>query len=114
VFTFIYNVGKRDPVFMKGKKIETVCGYSCSDCTHHESECSGCGKTKGAPFWTAYVDVKHCPVYDCCVTGKKLAHCGKCPELICERFTRFKDPNRTEEESAACLGAMEKELRSRP
>jgi hypothetical protein len=98
---------------MAKKKIETVCGYSCSDCDHHGKECPGCGKTKGKPFWTAFVGAACCPVYDCCVNDRKLPHCGKCPELICERFTRFKNPESTEEEAQAALLKMEQVLRAR-
>ena len=98
---------------MATKKIETVCGYSCSGCDHHTKECPGCEKTKGKPFWTAYAGVECCPVYDCCVNEKKLPHCGKCPDLVCERFTRFKDPGMSEEEAAAALLQMEHELRAR-
>jgi hypothetical protein len=74
---------------------------------------SGCTKTKGKPFWTAYVQIETCPIYDSCVNNRKLAHCGKCPDLVCERFTRFKDPGMSEEEVVADLAAMEKELRER-
>jgi len=95
------------------KKIETVCGYSCSTCDHHGNECQGCGKTMGKPFWTAFAGVECCPVYDCCANEKKLPHCGKCAELVCERFTRFRDPGMTDEEAAASLAAMERELRAR-
>jgi len=68
---------------------------------------------EGEPFWTAYAGVECCPVYDCCVNERKLPHCGKCPELMCERFTRFKDPNRSEEETKVVLLQMEQELRAR-
>ncbi|NMB77674.1 MAG: DUF3795 domain-containing protein [Methanomicrobiales archaeon] len=95
------------------KKIETVCGYSCSDCDHYTKECPGCKQTKGTPFWTAFVNASQCPVYECCTTIKSLPHCGKCPDLFCERFSRYKNPEITEEEAAASLAAMEKELRSR-
>jgi hypothetical protein len=95
------------------KKIETVCGYSCSGCDHLGNECQGCGITKGKPFWTAYASVECCPVYDCCVNERKLPHCGKCPELMCERFSRFKDPDRNEEQTLSVLRLMEKELRAR-
>lgn len=98
---------------MAPKKIQTVCGYSCSDCEHHKKECPGCAKTKGKPFWTAYVQIETCPVYDCCANDRKLKHCGKCPELVCERFTRFKNPDVSDEEAAAGIAAMERELRSR-
>jgi hypothetical protein len=99
---------------MAPKKIETVCGYPCSDCPHLEKECPGCPKTKGKPFWTAFVGIDQCAIYNCCTNDKKLPHCGKCPDLMCERFNRLKeDPNMNETEVAACLAAMEKELRSR-
>ena len=54
-----------------------------------------------------------CPVYGCCVNERKLPYCGKCPELMCERFTRFRDPNRSEEETRTGLLQMEQELRAR-
>jgi hypothetical protein len=98
---------------MTTKKIETVCGFSCSDCDHHKKECPGCEKTRGKPFWTAFVNIDQCPIYECCTTMKKLPHCGKCPELVCERFTRFKNPEMTDEQAAAALATAEKELRSR-
>ena len=101
------------PVSMAKKKIETVCGYSCSRCDHHRKECPGCGATKGKPFWTAYAGVECCPVYDCCVNERKLPHCGKCPELMCERFSRFKNPEVSDEIQAGHLTAMEQELRAR-
>jgi hypothetical protein len=93
------------------RKIETVCGHSCSDCGHHGKECPGCGMTGGRPFWTAFVETDCCPVYDCCVTERKLPHCGRCPELMCERFTRFRDPDMGDEQAEQVLGAMERELR---
>ncbi len=98
---------------MEKKKIETVCGYSCSGCDHHGNECPGCEATKGKPFWTVYAGVECCPVYDCCVNEKRLPHCGKCPDLVCERFTRFKDPGMSDEEATAALLRMEQELRAR-
>jgi hypothetical protein len=98
---------------MAKKKIGTVCGYSCSGCDHHGNECPGCEATKGKPFWTAYASVECCPVYDCCVNEQTLPHCGRCPDLLCERFTRFKDPDMSEEQAQAVLIRMEQELRGR-
>ena len=95
------------------KKIETVCGYSCSGCDPHTKECPGCEATMGKPFWTAYAGIEQCLVYACCTTERKLPHCGKCPDLMCERFTRFKDPDMSEAEVVAGLTAMEQELRAR-
>lgn len=99
---------------MEKKKIQTVCGYSCSGCDHYTNQCPGCEATKGKPFWTAYAGIDQCQIYACCITERKLPHCGKCPELMCERFNRFKeDPSLNEAEATACLAAMEKELRAR-
>jgi hypothetical protein len=98
---------------MAPKKIQTVCGYSCSDCEHHTNECPGCAKTKGRAFWTAYVGIDQCAIFQCCTTEKKLPHCGKCPDLLCERFTRYRQPGMSDEQVAAGLAAMEKELRAR-
>ena len=95
------------------KKIETVCGYSCSDCDHHGKECPGCEATTGKPFWSAYMGIDQCGIYRCCTMERNLPHCGKCPELMCEKFTRFRDPEMSDEESAACLAAMEGNLRAR-
>ena len=47
------------------------------------------------------------------ISERKLPHCGKCPDLMCERFTRFKDPDMSDAEAAACLTAMEQELQAR-
>ncbi|OPX71886.1 MAG: hypothetical protein A4E38_00838 [Methanoregulaceae archaeon PtaB.Bin108] len=98
---------------MQSKKIETVCGYSCSDCDHLDAECRGCNPLRGKPFWTQFVGIEKCPIFECCVEMRKLPHCGRCPDLICERFTRFKDPGMNDEEAKAGLLRMEKELRSR-
>jgi hypothetical protein len=98
---------------MAKKKIQTVCGYSCSDCDHHGKECPGCEKTKGKPFWNAFAGIDCCPIYDCCVNARGLLHCGKCPDLMCERFSRFKDPDMSEEQAQAVLVQMERELRAR-
>lgn len=98
---------------MAKKRIETVCGYSCSDCDHHGNECRGCESTQGKPFWTHFVEIDTCPIYDCCINDRMLPHCGKCPDLICERFTRFKDPGLSEDEAQAALRRMEQDLRAR-
>jgi len=99
---------------MAPRKIRTVCGYSCSDCEHYSMECPGCPKTKGKPFWTAYIGIDRCAIYDCCTHERKFPHCGKCPDLMCERYNRIRDtPGITEEQVQASLAAMEHELRSR-
>jgi predicted Fe-S protein YdhL (DUF1289 family) len=47
------------------------------------------------------------------VNKRKLPHCGKCPDLMCERFTWFKDPDMSDEQAQAVLRQMEQELRAR-
>ncbi len=99
---------------MAKKKIQTVCGYSCSDCDHFGNECRGCPETGGVPFWTAFVGIDRCAIFDCCTRERRLPHCGKCPEMLCSRFDRIRDtPGISEAEVNACLAAMEKELRAR-
>lgn len=99
---------------MAKKKIVTVCGYSCSDCDHTGKECPGCTKTGGKPFWTTYIGIDQCAIYDCCVNDRRFPHCGRCPDLMCERYNRIRDtPGISEAEATACLAAMEKELRGR-
>ncbi|MCX6696255.1 MAG: hypothetical protein NTV84_01580 [Methanoregula sp.] len=44
---------------------------------------------------------------------KSLSACPACPELMCERFTRFKNPEMSEEEQSVHLSAMERELLGR-
>ena len=63
--------------------IESRCGLLCSECAYREKmDCSGCvAITK--PFWG-----DACPVKACC-EGKKLDHCGSCPDCPCELLTRF-------------------------
>ncbi|MFA4877154.1 MAG: DUF3795 domain-containing protein [Methanoregula sp.] len=95
------------------KKIETVCGYSCTGCEYHKKECPGCEATKGKPFWTAFAGADACPVYSCCKTERHLPHCGKCPDLVCERFTRYRDPGMSDEQVKTGLAEMERELRGR-
>jgi hypothetical protein len=48
-----------------------------------------------------------------CLNERKLSHCGKCPDLMCERFSRFKDPDMIEEQAKAGLRQMELDLRAR-
>lgn len=54
-----------------------------------------------------------CPVYSCCTTERELPHCGHCPDLMCEGFTRFRDPDMSEEETQKVLAAMVQNLKTR-
>ncbi|MCR1842386.1 DUF3795 domain-containing protein [Murimonas intestini] len=57
---------------------ESRCGVCCDSCERKESvNCSGCLNME-KPFWGG-----ECSVKTCC-EGKKLNHCGECPEFPCE------------------------------
>ncbi|HVN74490.1 MAG TPA: DUF3795 domain-containing protein [Methanoregula sp.] len=94
------------------KRIMNVCGHSCTDCDHHGNECRGCRPTAGKPFWTTLMGADACPIYACCAVDRNLPHCGKCPELMCERFHRFRDPSMTDEQVAESLAGVERTLRA--
>ncbi len=85
------------------KRDQAVCGTECAVCEHYEHDCPGCTECHGAVFWTEYVDIEVCPVYQCCTEERHLPHCGHCPELMCEKYRRFRDPDMTEEEAEAGL-----------
>lgn len=57
---------------------ESRCGVCCDSCERKESvNCRGCLNME-KPFWGG-----ECSVKTCC-EGKKLNHCGECPEFPCE------------------------------
>jgi hypothetical protein len=85
------------------REIPAVCGMYCDECEHFENDCQGCSESAGNVFWTEFVDIEACPVYECCVNEKKLAHCGLCHEMPCEKYFRFRDPGVTEEEAIKTL-----------
>lgn len=90
------------------------CGAVCTECDRFPKECSGCRKIKGKVFWIPLTDTREtvCPIYRCCVTGKKRKTCGGCPELPCSRFVN--DPTVSEEENAANLKKMLERLSGQP
>ena len=56
---------------------ESRCGLVCSQCTWKESTgCPGCLQQE-KPFWGT------CPIKTCC-EGRRLPHCGGCPEFPCQ------------------------------
>lgn len=78
------------------------CGMACeTDCSYYPDDCAGCHAIRGAVFWTEFVGIKVCDIYDCCVNGRHLPHCGHCPELPCERHFFNEDPNVSSEEAQA-------------
>lgn len=95
-------------LYMKADDDQDVmpCGIICGKCEYYPGDCPGCRSVKGAPFWVNFVKVARCPIYECCMVEKKLDHCGPCPDLPCERFSRFRDPSVSEEEAARAIETM--------
>jgi hypothetical protein len=60
--------------------------------------CAGCNAVEGKIFWTQFMNLDICPIYNCCKNEKQLSHCGLCEELPCELFFSTKDPSFPEEE----------------
>lgn len=73
-----------------------VCGASCEGC-NHRGECSGCEAQQGRVFWTRYIGVEVCPVYQC-VKDKDYKDCGDCAKLPCDIWLTLKDPAQSEED----------------
>jgi len=91
----------------------TVCGLICGECDHFSENCTGCNPVCGRPFWLEFVNAEICPIYDCCVNKKGYEHCGHCSEFICEKFTRFRDPNTSDEEQEEMLKKMKENILAR-
>jgi hypothetical protein len=79
------------------------CDIACIECNKNNEEffenpCKGCNEVKGKLFWTQYLGLDTCPIYNCCVHEKQLDHCGKCTELPCAIYFNTKDPSISDEE----------------
>ncbi len=83
------------------------CGAICAECGRFPSDCAGCRKIGGKPWWLAFTGQEVCAVYDCCARSGR-PHCGGCSSLPCERFTS--DPTLSEAENAAHLRIMLRNL----
>lgn len=74
------------------------CDIACVECNKYlDSPCKGCNEAKGRLFWTKYMGLDVCPIYNCCVNVKQLENCGKCDKLPCEIFFSTKDPSISDE-----------------
>jgi len=87
------------------------CEVACTECNKKNEEfaqqpCKGCNEAKGQLFWTKYLNLDTCPIYQCCVNEKHLEHCGKCEELPCQIHFSTKDPSYSDE-------AFEQSIRDR-
>jgi len=84
----------------------SVCGIDCAvmsiECNNSCEElikkpCRGCNAEGGRLFWTKYLGLETCPIYNCCVNIKQFDHCGQCVELPCEIYFNTKDPSMSDE-----------------
>ena len=91
----------------------SVCGIACNTCPFFGNQCSGCSAISGKPFWTKDLPDQVCPIYECCVNQKKLAHCGFCGELPCKIFLGLRDPAINDEEFQQALQKRLQVLRQR-
>ncbi len=86
------------------------CGADCDACKYPDG-CPGCREVAGKPFWTAYVNITVCPVYDCCVRERGRFSCGGCPEYPCKHHFAYPDPYMSEEEQKKTQEEKMKNLR---
>ena len=54
-----------------------------------------------------------CPIYECCIDGNHLEHCGLCLEFPCQTFQSLRDPSLSDEEADRALIDRQKNLRHR-
>ena len=94
-------------------KYAPVCGIYCGTCELLGKQCRGCGYVEGKPFWTAQMEVKVCPLHDCCRNSRRLEHCGLCADFPCPVFLEMRDPAMSDEESRKALEARQAGLRRR-
>ncbi|RBQ24248.1 hypothetical protein ALNOE001_03670 [Candidatus Methanobinarius endosymbioticus] len=66
-------------------KIESCCGVVCSDCEWFPEDCAGCPSIQGKVFWTKFLNIDICEIYQCCINEKEYKHCGECLDLSCKR-----------------------------
>jgi len=96
-------------------QILSSCGLLCNECEIYPTQCAGCHRVKGAPFWaTEHTPGGICPLYKCAVVDKKYTSCGQCPDLPCELFLRMQDPNSTNEEHQRSLNTNKGEPEAAP
>jgi hypothetical protein len=69
------------------RRLAAVCGRYCAVCDAYlEGTCCGCayqlGRTRRG----------ECPVFECCIAGRGLEHCGLCPDFPCQVFVSHAPP----------------------
>lgn len=75
---------------MDRRRLAAVCGRYCGDCDAlQEGLCCGCGYELGQ------TRRGECTLFQCCVVGQGLEHCGLCPDLPCHVFLSHAVPQVT-------------------
>jgi len=100
---------------MVKKELATVCGICCGDCPNFKKECKGCSAVGGNPFWTEYLKIDICPLYDCCVNKMDIEHCGLCGKFACRTFMTMEsnDPGLSKEKAEASANNRKRHLEIR-
>lgn len=88
------------------------CGANCGTCDSYPGDCAGCRAISGRVWWIRHIGQEVCPKYECCISDKKLQHCGQCGDLPCGLFTDLKDPSMTDEEHRRMIAECVALLRS--
>ncbi|HPJ12919.1 MAG TPA: DUF3795 domain-containing protein [Caldisericia bacterium] len=78
----------------------TVCGANCSSCPELKQCGKSCNEHEGKPFYIQYEEEEVCPIYQCAVLRNGYQNCGECPELPCEIYYDWRDPDVSEEDHA--------------
>lgn len=66
---------------------------------------------EGKPFYIKDFGFEICPMYDCSINKKSYESCAGCPELPCQIFHDWKDPNITDEAHVDSINERVKALK---
>lgn len=94
-------------------EIISTCGLDCEECDAYGQDCRGCRDARGVVPWLPATGMKICPMYACPVHKKKLDDCGACPELPCQMYRDFRDPDIPPEEHEEGIALRVDRLRGR-
>ncbi len=73
------------------------CGTYCEGCEDNGVVCDGCRNRDGKPIWyDLYAKTEPCEYYTC--TKEHQYHdCSQCPNVPCNKYFSYPDPNMTDE-----------------
>ncbi len=87
-------------------KVISPCGTRCVSCNDYPDNCKGCYAIKGKVYWTEYVGIEVCPLYDCPINQHGYNTCADCENIPCQKWFDLKDPAVTDK-------AFEQEIQER-